>query len=805
MRQLLIIALAALGSLAAGLAVLPEAAAQEPGISLWRGRFEPPDCTVGRTFTVQWRVPEATAAVVDGIAREGESGEAEINCGPAPAGWEIWAARYGAVPRREVVATARAADGELLTAALSVPMRAPVPPPPAIASVWARAYGGSADVRFADYLHLRNERVRLMIRWRDAAGGRWRGGMASTNRPLYTRLPLEREPPRAWLWGYITPPGTYEFQAAYGEIWAPPYGGVDLPEEFEWGYLLHPDQIEWSDSAFITVVDDLPRFSAETTPDSITVHLADGIAVDDVQLTLVPRDWPYWQYEDDHDYQDHFAIAADDAGARGTVRWSGLESAADYVLSARWRREDYPPNSLLLDLRTESAPPGFEPAQNRFSRFSATAQADRIVLEWEAPAGAEDDTYSAVAYRYGTLVAASERSDLRGPSHRVALEGLDPGSAYEVVVRRERDDGMAFESRLVIETEPSAEPPAATGDIDPPELAEPAHGWFGVAGCLPEPPELQIEVADAEGWELFEYEWTLDGRSMRWRHAKPRLDLLGIGRGRYEIRARGFRDGVWSPWSGWTTFSLEPQATETTDAASAPDSGGDEPSDSSEERFREAPQPEPVEAPEYSPVERWMPPIEIEAVAATTEGIHIAWNCLDHVTAGVHRVHTRYVIRWREAGSQAWTYARGDSAYAYPLCHHNLTGLRSGASYELGVAAYFSDHWPSDAPNPEWLEWADVRMAAMPVPISGAWITRESGRTMVAWTAQPDVLRYVAVLRGEGRSWHQVVSASGASAESATFNGLPEGAAYSAEVLLAPAARGDERRLGPWRRSGGCE
>ena len=115
MHRLLIIALAALGSFAAGLAVLPEAAAQEPGISLWRGRFEPPDCTVGRTFTVQWRVPEATAAVVDGIAREGESGEAEINCGPVPAGWEIWAARYGAVPRREVVATARgrrqAADG----------------------------------------------------------------------------------------------------------------------------------------------------------------------------------------------------------------------------------------------------------------------------------------------------------------------------------------------------------------------------------------------------------------------------------------------------------------------------------------------------------------------------------------------------------------------------------------------------------------------------------------------------------------------------------------------------------------------
>lgn len=798
MSRLPIIALAMLGSLAVALAVLPSAAAQEPGIWLWRGESEPPDCTVGRTFMVQWRAREATDAFIDGVAREGESGAAAIDCGPAPAGWEIWAARYGFVPSREVVATARDADDGLLTDVLSVSMRAPVPPP-AIAFVRARAYGRIADVRFADYLHLRNDRVRLMIRWRDTAGGGWRGSVASAN-PVYAGIPLERELPSAWLWGYITPPGTYEFQAAYGEMWAPPYKRVDLPEDFEWGYLLHPDQIEWGDSAFITVIDDLPRFSAETTPDSITVHLADGIETDDIQLMLVPRDWHPWQDEDDYSYQDYFAIAADDTGARGAVRWSGLEAAADYVLSARWRGEDRWSNSFLLDLRTESAPPGFEPASS-FSRVSAAAQADRIVLEWDAPAGAEDAAYSAVAYRYGSLVAAAERSDLHGPSYRVALDGLDPGSAYEVAVRRERDDGMSFESRLVVETEPSAEPPSATGDIDPPVLDEPVHGWFGP--CTPSPAELRMNVSDAEGWERFEYEWTFEGRSTRWRHARPRLDLAGIGRGRYEIRARGFRDGVWSSWSGWTTFPRSPQATETTGAASAPDSG--EGSDSSEDRFREAPQLEPAETPEYSPVERWMPPVEIETVAATTEGILITWNCLDHVTAGVHRVRTTYVIRWREAGDQAWTYVRGDRDYAYPHCHYNLAGLRPGASYDLGVAAYFSDYGFSGVPNPERLEWAGVRTVAMPLPISDARVTREGGRATVAWTPQPDVLRYVAVLRGEGRSWHQAVSASGAAVESATFNGLSEDAAYSAEVLLAPAARGDERHLRPWRRPGGCE
>ena len=861
MRRLLIIGLAALGSFAAVLAGLPAAGAEEPGISLWRGQFEPPDCTAGRMFAVQWRVRGAADAVVDGVAREGESGEAVIDCGPAPAGWELWAARYGFVPSREVVATARAAGGELLTASLSVPMRAPAPPP-AIASVRARAYGGSASVRFADDLHLRNDRTRLLIRWR-AAGGGWRGGMARTD-PVHARLPLEREPPVAWIGGYTTPPGRYEFQAAYGEIWAPPHVQVTLTEDFEWGYLLHPDQIEWSDSVFITIDDDLPQFLAETTPDSITVHLADGIEVGDVRLMLVPR---HWRYEDDYVYQEFFAVAADDTGAGGSVRWSGLESSADYVLSVHWRGEDRPPGSLLLDLRTESAPPGFEPA-GRFSRFSATAEAERIVLEWDAPPGAEDAAYSAVAYRYGSLNAAAERSDLRGPSHRVVLDGLDPGSAYEVVVRRERGDGMAFESRLVVETDSSAEPPLPTGDSAPPVLDEPAYGWFGASGCHPEPAELRVKISDAEGWERFEYEWEIDGRLTRWRHARPRLDLSGVGRGRYAIRVRGFRDGVWSTWSDWTMFARDLQAPTgmnivpqrldagirvywrpapnvspdvrfilrwsiddgpwqerrgiadrhaliplDPDAAgvlraiispSAPDVGEGEPSKLLEHRFRAAPGLEPVETPEYSPVERWMPPVEIETVAATTEGIYVAWNCLDHITSGVHNVRTSYVIRWREAGDRAWTHARGDTDYAYPHCYHKLTGLRPGASYELGVATYFSDYG-AGVPNPEWLVWAGIRTAAMPAPVDDALIAREAGRVAVVWTPQPDVPRYVAVLRGGGRSWHQVVGASGAGGESATFDGLSEEAAYSAEVLLPPAVRGHERRWGPWRLPRGCE
>ena len=348
-------------------------------------------------------------------------------------------------------------------------------------------------------------------------------------------------------------------------------------------------------------------------------------------------------------------------------------------------------------------------------------------------------------------------------------------------------------------------------------------------------------------------------------HTEPRLDMIGIGRGRYEIRVRGFRDGAWSAWSDWTIFAqdrqaqaqsqapsldavperlgtglriywlpppglsgdarfilrwsiddgpwqerrgiadrhalipLEPDATgvlRATIAASTPSSGEGEAFDLLEYRFYEAHRPE---TPEYSPVERWMPPIDIEAVAATAEGIHIGWNCLDHITAGVHRVRTKYVIRWREAGDSAWTYERGQSDYAYPHCYYRLRGLRPGASYEFGVAAYFG-YVGSSAPNPEWLEWAGARTAAMPTPIDDALVAREDGRTIVVWTAQPDVPRYVVVLRGGGRSWLQVVAASGAAVESATFDGLSEGDAHSVEVLLLPVARGFERALDPWGR-----
>ena len=125
MRRLLIVALAVSGSLA----VLSAAAADGHGLWLDRASSGPLDCTIGRTFTVQWDAPDATDVIVDGVAREGQSGEAAIDCGAAPSGWRLWAARYGIVPQREIAASSRAADGELLETVLRVPMREPIPPP----------------------------------------------------------------------------------------------------------------------------------------------------------------------------------------------------------------------------------------------------------------------------------------------------------------------------------------------------------------------------------------------------------------------------------------------------------------------------------------------------------------------------------------------------------------------------------------------------------------------------------------------------------------------------------------------------
>lgn len=857
MRRLLIVALAVSGSLAA----LSAAAADGHGLLLGRASSGPLDCTIGRTFTVQWYAPDATDVIVDGVAREGQAGEAAIDCGAAPSGWQLWAARYGIVPQREIAASARTAGGELLETVLRVPMREPIPPP-VIVSASARPYGSTIQARLAGDPLLRNDRVMLLIRWRNTVGGAWRGGAAYDWRE-------SPESPVAGVWGYVTPPGRYEIQVAYGELRDRSrdldlrIGVFDkpLPESFEWSYLSHPDQIEWSDSAFITVDDAPPRFTAETRPDSITVRLAGDLEVDDVHFVLLERDL---YYEDGFVHEDFFAITADDDGARGAVRWSGLEPATDYVLYASVRDGERIHPRWLLDLRTEPAASGFEPAEGRSDRVSATAHADRIVLEWDAPAGAEGAAYSAIAYRYGTRMAAAEQSDLRGARHRVTLNGLHPGSAYEVVVRRERDDGMAFESRLVVETEPVAAPPTDAG-IEPPQLAEPAYrsGW---GGCRPGPAELSTAVADAEGWERFEYEWSLDGRAAHWLSAEPRLDLSGIRRGRYAIRARGLRDGAWSPWSDWTAFApelqvpgrlsaargaggvhiswrmladnldnrrfilrwsiddgprqelrgivkhqavipLDPAATgilRATVAASAPELGEGEPSERLELQFDEAPMPELDGTPGYAPVERLLPPIAIEAVSATADGIHFAWQCFDNITAGRHKVRTLYVIRWREAGSPDWIYAPGYRDYVYPLCYYGLANLRSGASYELGVAAYLND-WGADwrTPDPERLEWSESRTAAVPGPVDDARIIREGGRATVVSTPPPDVLRYVVVLRGEGGSRYQVVSPAGTGMASAVFEGLAEDAAYEAEVLLPPAARGPERRLEPYQWAGG--
>ncbi len=861
MRRLLIVALAVSGSLA----VLSAAAADGHGLWLDRASSGPLDCTIGRTFTVQWGAPDATDVIVDGVAREGQSGEAAIDCGAAPSGWRLWAARYGIVPQREIAASSWAADGELLETVLRVPMREPIPPP-VIVSASAWPYGSTIRAGLAGDPLLRNDRVMLLIRWRNAAGGAWRGGAAYDWRG-------SRESPGAGVWGYITPPGRYEIQVAYGELRDRSRAldlrigafGKPLPESFEWSYLSHPDQIEWSDSAFITVDDAPPRFTAETTPDSITVRLAGDLEVDDVHLALLERSR---HYRDDLVHVGFFFIEADDDGARGAVRWSGLEPATGYTLSAHHRGEEQPwLIQLLLDLRTEPAASGFEPAEGRSDRVSATAHADRIVLEWDAPAGAEDAPYTATAYRYGTQMAAAEQSDLRGARHRVILDGLHPGSAYEVVVRWERDDGMAFESRLVVETEPVAAPPTDAG-IEPPQLAEPAY-WPGRRYCSPGPAELSMSVVDAEGWERFEYEWSLDGRTAHWLRTRPRLDLSGIRRGRYEIRVRGLRGGAWSPWSDWTIFDrdlqtpdgpravreaegvrvrwqavpdisddvrfilrwsigggawreergiaeqhavipLDPAATgilRATVATSTPESGEGEPSERLEFQFDEASPPEPVEpvgTPGHGPLERLLPPIAIETVAATAEGIHFAWHCLDHVAAGMHRTRTRYVIRWREAGGPVWVYAPGYLGDGNPRCHYVLTNLRSGASYELGVAAYLND-WGADwrTPDPERLKWSEARTAAVPVPVEDARIIREGGRATVVWTPQPDVLRYVVVLRGEGGGRYQVVSTAGAGMASAVSDDLVEDAAYEAEVLLPPAARGPERRLEPYQWAGG--
>ena len=105
--------------------------------------------------------------------------------------------------------------------------------------------------------------------------------------------------------------------------------------------------------------------------------------------------------------------------------------------------------------------------------------------------------------------------------------------------------------------------------------------------------------------------------------------------------------------------------------------------------------------------------------------------------------------------------------------------------------------------TPNGSSWSEARTAAVPVPVEDARIIREGGRATVVWTPQPDVLRYVVVLRGEGGGRYQVVSTAGAGMASAVSDDLVEDAAYEAEVLLPPAARGPERRLEPYQWAGG--
>ncbi len=163
--------------------------------------------------------------------------------------------------------------------------------------------------------------------------------------------------------------------------------------------------------------------------------------------------------------------------------------------------------------------------------------------------------------------------------------------------------------------------------------------------------------------------------------------------------------------------------------------------------------------------------------------VWLSWSCR-------HPAHT-LALRWRHDGSSAWSYAPGDNftqSYYYDgLCRAKWSGLEPGLRHEFQLAHY---HDPAQLDAPELLEWSpseSVTTLGDPTDLS---VTQEGADVTVSWAKQPDAWGYQVVLRADGTAWWRQYEPSGDDLERVVFRGLPDGAAFEAEIITPPQSGG---------------
>ena len=537
--------------------LIARASAQAPAsLKIWHEDGSEGACIAGRMVEVHWSVMHGsqriTGVQIDGISQEGESGVALVECGALPDDWQIWAARYGTLPTQVVTGYAETADGQRIVAQVRLRIQPPLSPPAitlAVGDMQAGTFLAAIEHPAADRVDA--DQTSVAVRWRRIGAEQWQvdaGRYEELNDDLYgTRI-------RAWLAA-----GEYEVQAA--RLRSPAEAG-------------RPDLLEWSEPPARMTVEPPLDITAEATHDTITVLLPDGIGPDDARYELYGPG----------------ALHAVDSSARDRLTWTGLTPGERYMILAQRVQEGIEGSIVGFRLDTEPEPPDQAPAPDSWGIVSAESFPDRIELSWRTPAGAEGSSYYVYAFAWGggepldySMAIAGRGLDPflphgwilspwrpghavrhvevpAGPEHRVAVDGLRPGSTYIVHVVRGTATGAAG-SRLVLSTPEQADGGDGTLPAPPPPSIEFDANPAGGCNGLPSPAFTVVLDRDGD-WDAVEYEWEIEGRRARYlvddgesatwwrmREGAGTLRVPMSRAGTYVFRVRGSRDGAWSAWS----------------------------------------------------------------------------------------------------------------------------------------------------------------------------------------------------------------------------------------------------------------
>ncbi len=531
-RTAILAALATVAAIAALVATMEDSSAQSRAFSLQKRGEQV--CTAGWLVDLQWWAAEdARDAFVDGQALSGTGGVVQVECGKLPAGWKLWAARYGTLPMRVVSGGATTAEGHQITARVRLRILPPLPPLPAptVTAAIGDVQDGTLRVDISgDPLIGRSvEEGRVAVRWREIGEEQWHVDMDH-----YLGIPV-------WL-----DPGEYEVQAAL------------LRNTDE---LHRPDPLAWSEPATRMTVEPPLDIIAEATHDTITVLLPDGLNLANARYQLYGPD----------------ALHAVDGTGRDRVTWTGLRPDETYTLFAQRRPAGERGSIVALEVNTEPAPPDWAGGPDSWGIVSAEAFPDRIELAWRPPEGAEHSPYYVYVSLWGddepfswgpfpptrespfvspysipsTWIGTNSRRRIdvpAGAEHRATIDDVRPGSTYVVHAVR-YTEGAALGSRLVVETpEPATAEPVLAAP--PPPSVE--YSAWGMDPCSSGRRQTWFTVsADESGeWDAVEFEWEVEGRRARdlYEGLWPlRLNQSRPGEHAFRVRVR--RGDDWSAWS----------------------------------------------------------------------------------------------------------------------------------------------------------------------------------------------------------------------------------------------------------------